>query len=118
MHIPKQYIHDRLILLLISANTFFAILTTVNIILKYSSSADGGFTYQYRPTLGFGGYIRGDKSEILSFAIFVMLVLFIHTFLSIKVFNIKKQLSIAILGTALLLILMALVISYSLLLLP
>lgn len=117
MHTPKRYIHDRLILLLLTANTFFAILTTVIILLRFGGSSSEGFIVQYRPSLGLSRYFKGEKTEILSFAIFAILILVVHTVLSIKVYHIRRQFSVVILGMGLLLILLSLIISYSLLLL-
>ena len=117
MHTPKRYIHDRLILLLLTANAFFAILTTVLILLRFGGSRNEGFIVQYRPSLGLSRYFKGQKTDILSFAIFAILVLVIHTILSIRVYSIRRHFSVVILGMGLLLILLSLVISYSLLLL-
>lgn len=117
MHTPKRYIHDRLILLLLTANAFFAVLTTVMILLRFGSSQNEGFIVQYRPSLGLSRYFRGEKTDILSFAAFVILVVVIHTILSIKVYPIRRHFAVVVLGMGLLLILLALVISYSLLLL-
>jgi hypothetical protein len=119
MHTPKKYIHDRLVLLLLTANTFFAILTTAIIALRYGGQRNEGFIVQYRPSLGIiGRYIRGNKVSILSFAVFSIMVLIIHTVLSVKVYPIRRHFALVVLGMGLLLILLSLVISYSLLLLP
>lgn len=119
MNTPKRYIHDRLVLLLLTANTFFAILTTAIIALRYSGLRSEGFIVEYRPSLGLiSGYIRGNKISILSFAVFALMILVIHTVLSIKVYPIRRHFALVVLGMGLLLILLALVISYSLLLLP
>lgn len=117
MQTPKRYIHDRLVLLLLTANAFFAILTSVIIALRYSGASSEGFITQYRPGLGLSRYIKGEKSDILSFSLFVILILVMNTVLSIKVYNIRRNFSIVILAMGLLLILLALLISYSLLLL-
>lgn len=117
MHTPKRYIHDRLILLLLTANAFFAVLTSVLILLRLGGVQSESLIVQYRPSLGLSRYFRGDKTDILSFALFVVLIAVFHTFLSIKVYHIRRHFSVVVLGMGLLLILMALVISYSLLLL-
>jgi hypothetical protein len=119
MNPPKRYIHDRLVLLLLTANTFFTVLTTIIILLRYGESRNEGFIVQYRPSLGLiSRYFRGSKTSILSFAVFSIIVLVIHTLLSIRVYSIRRQFSLVVLGMGLLLILLSLVISYSLLLLP
>ncbi len=117
MHTPKRFIHDRLVLLLLTANTFFTILTSVLILLRVGASRNEGYIIQYRPSLGLSRYIKGDKSDIFSFALFCIVVLVLHTYLSIRVYHIRRHLSLVILAMGLLLILLALVISYSLLLL-
>jgi hypothetical protein len=117
MATPKRYIHDRIVLLLLTANTFFAVLTSVLILLKLDSSRSTGYIVQFRPSLGLSAYSKGDNTGILSFAVFAVLVLLFHTILSIRVYGIRRNFAIVILGMGLLLILLSLVISNALLLL-
>ena len=117
MATPKRYIHDRIVLLLLTANTFFAVLTTIIILLKLDSTRTEAYIIQYRPTLGLSSYFRGDSIGILSFVVFSVLVLVFHTVLSQKVYPLRRHLAITILAMGLLLIILSLIISYSLLLL-
>lgn len=117
MATPKRYIHDRLVLLLLSANAFFAILTSIFVLLKLDGSRADGYIVQFRPSLGLSGYYKGDSLGIISFVVFVLFVLAFHTFLSSKVYPIRRHFAIVILGMGLMLIVMALVISNALLLL-
>jgi hypothetical protein len=114
---PKRYIHDRLISLLLTADIFFTILTCVLLLLRLDSGRSDIYTIQYRPSLGLSGYLKGDSLGLLSFAVFAVLVLVFHIFMSVKVYPIRRQLSVVILGMALLLIILALVMSNALLLL-
>ena len=113
----NRYIHDRIVLLLLTANTFFAVLTSVLIVLKLDSSRAEGYIVQFRPSLGLSAYHKGDSTGILSFAVFAMVVLVFHTYLSIRVYNERRHFAIVVLAMGLLLILLALVISNALLLL-
>lgn len=117
MHTPKRYIHDRVVLLLLTANTFFAVLTAVWILLRVNSGRTEGYIVQYRPNLGLSAFFKGDNIGILSFAVFSLLVLGFHTYMSIRVYSIRRNFSLVILGMGLLLILLSLVISNALLLL-
>lgn len=117
MHTPKRYIHDRVVLLLLTANTFFAVLTTVLILLKLDGSRADGYIVQFRPSLGLSAYYKGDSTGILAFAVFALLVMVVHTVLSIRMYGTRRNFSIVVLGMGLLLILLALVISNALLLL-
>ena len=117
MHTPKRYIHDRLVLLLLTANTFFAVLTSVMIILKLDGSRAEGYIVQFRPSLGLSAYYKGNSVGMISFVVFVLFVLVFHTYMSIRTYGIRRHFAIMFLGTALVLILLAMVISNALLLL-
>lgn len=117
MATPRRYIHDRIVLLLVTANTFLAVLTVVLILLKLDSSRPEAYTIQYRPSLGLSGYVRGGSVGLLSFGIFALLVLIFHTYLSVKVYPLRRSFAIVILGMGLLLIMLALIISNALFLL-
>lgn len=117
MHTSKRYIHDRIVLLLLTANTFFAVLTSVLVLLKLDSSRAEGYIVQFRPSLGLSAYYKGDSLGVISFVVFSLFVLVFHTVLSIKVYGIRRQFAIVVLGMGLLLILLSLVISNALLLL-
>jgi len=117
MATPKRYIHDRLVLLLLTANTFFAVLTGILILLRLDSSRSQGYIVGYRPSLGLSAYYKGDSLGLLSFAVFSILVLIVHTTLSIRVYPVRRHFAVAILGLGLLLILLSLVISNALLML-
>ena len=117
MATPKRYIHDRLVLLLLTVNTFFAVLTSLMIVLRLDSSHNQGYIVGYRPTLGLSAYHKGDSLGLLSFAVFSVLVLVFHTVLSARVYSLRRNFAITILALGLLLILLALVISNALLML-
>ncbi len=117
MATPKRYIHDRVVLLILTVNTFFTILTGVLILLKIDNARTEAYIIQYRPTLGLSRYFRGNSVGILSFAVFSLFVLVFHTILSSRVYPLRRHLAITILGMGLLLIILSLIISYSLLLL-
>lgn len=117
MATPKRYIHDRVVLLLLTANAFFTVLTSLLILLRLDSSRAEGYIIQYRPSLGLSGFEKGGAWSILSFAIFAIMVLVFHTIMSAKVYPIRRHFAVVILALALLLIILSLVISNALLLL-
>lgn len=117
MATPKKYIHDRVVLLLLTANAFFAVLTTILILLRLDSNRGDSYIIEYRPSLGLGGFDKGGSINIIAFAVFALMVLGFHVFMSIKVYPIRRQFAVVILGMALLLIILALVMSNALLLL-
>lgn len=117
MTIPKKYLHDRLILLLISINAFLAFLTTLWILLKLDSGRSSGYIVQYRANLGIGALKTGEAAELVAFIIFAFLVLVLHVLLSIKAYPIRRHVSVIILGFGVLLLLLAFIVSNALLVL-
>lgn len=117
MHIPKRYFHDRLVLLLLSVNTFLALLCSVLIALKIDSTRPEGYIIEYRSNLGLSAFKSGGAITIISFIVFSALVLVFHTVLSIRVYSIRRQFAVAVLGMGLLLLTLSIIVSNALLVL-
>lgn len=112
---PKRYIHDRLVLLLLTVNVFFAVLVSVLILLTLSSGAGRIYTIEHRPTLGLSANKAGTAAQMSSFVVFVFLVLIFHTMLSIRVYSRRRNFAIIVLAMGTMLIIMAGIISFFLL---
>jgi len=114
MHIPKKYFHDRLVLLLLSASTFTALLNAVLIILRLDSSKSS-YIVQYRANLGISAYKAGDSTAFWGFVLFGLFILAIEIILSMRAFTIRRQYAIAICSLCLLLLVLAIIVSSALL---
>lgn len=118
MHMfPKDYLRDRLILLLISINSFFVLIGTILILLRLSSGRGSSFIVQYRSNLGISAYKAGNLVDILAFIVFLISVYFLNLFLSTKVYGRHRNYSITVLGLGALLMLLAIIVSNALLVL-
>lgn len=117
MIIPKKYLHDRLILLLVSVNAFLAMLVSLWVLLKLDSGRSAGYIVQYRSNLGISALKTGDASELVAFIFFALMVLGIHVVLSIKAYTIRREVSVFILGLGALLLILAFIVSNALLVL-
>lgn len=115
MHIPKNYFHDRVVLLLISANTFLTILSGILIILNIDLNRPDGYIVQYRANLGLSAYKAGSSLILLSFIGFALAVMVLHTLLSMKMYAHRRSFAIATLGLGLLLLIITLFVSNALL---
>src|SRR5205085_9862466 len=111
MTVPKKYIHDRIILLLLSTNIFAAILSILLVLFNLSSNHSNGYITEYRANLGLSAFKTGDISTFFSFMIFALFIVAFNTFLSIKVFHVRRGLAVAILGMTLLLLVLVIVVS-------
>lgn len=116
MTLPKKYVRDRVILLLLSVNAFLAILTVVLVTFRLGDGS-GSYIVQYRPNLGVNAFKAGGVSQLLSFAVFAVGIAAVNFVLSVRTYHIHRQLSIVILGVGSLLLLFGLIVSNALLVL-
>lgn len=117
MQIPKRYFHDRLVLLLLSINTFVATLNSVLILLRMDSSRADSYIVQYRANLGLSAFKAGGSSTFVSFIFFSLMTLAFSAILSMRVYPFHRQFAVVILSLTLLLLALALIVSNALLVL-
>jgi hypothetical protein len=116
MTIPKQYLHDRLILLIASVNLFLSLLLALLTFLRLDTS-HSSYIVQYRSNASINAFRSGNSSELFSFILFGFLVMALNTLISIRVYRIHKQLSVTVLAMGTLLLVFAIIVSNALLVL-
>jgi hypothetical protein len=118
MAIPKKYLHDKFVLLLVSVNVFLAFLCTVLILLRLGSGQGGdGYIVQYRANLGISAFKTGGVTAIIGFIMFAVLIAVVNIGLSYRAYRLRRELSLTILGLGTLLLLLAVIVSNALLVL-
>jgi hypothetical protein len=116
MHIPKNYLHDKLVLLLVSTNVFLAFLCIILILLRGGiGQGVDGYIVEYRANLGLSAFQKGSIVAILSFIAFVVVVLITNVLISIGTYNLRRALSLSVLGLGVLVLLLAVIVSNALL---
>lgn len=116
MHIPKNYLHDKFVLLLISTNVFLTFLCIVLILLRGGlGQGVDSYIIEYRANLGLSAFQKGSIVAILSFIAFVLVVLVINVLISMRTYHLRRALSLAILGLGVLILLLAVIVSNALL---
>ena len=116
MIIPKQYLHDRRVLLAGSINTFLTLVLILSTLLRVDVSHNS-FIVQYRANVVVDTFKSAGASELYSFALFGLLVLVLNTFLSFRVYLIHRQLAVTVQVMGTLLLVLALIVSNALLVL-
>ena len=112
----QKYFHDRIVLLLLSANVSLALLTAVTLLFRLINSSDQVYITQYRQNSHFeSAFTQGGKSGLLSFMVFVLVVALFHGVMSKRIYHVRRHLSLIILGLGTVLIVFAAVISNALL---
>jgi hypothetical protein len=118
MPIPKKYLHDKLILLLVSLNLFLAFLCSMLVLLRLGSGQGGdGYIVQYRANLGISAFKTGSVTAMVGFIGFVVLVAALNILLSVRAYHLRRELSLTLLGLGALLLLLAIIVSNALLVL-
>ena len=112
---PKKYFHDHVVLLLLSINVFLAFSSVVLVLARLSQSQGSSYIVQYRSSLVINAFQTGGVSDLLSFILFALLVLGLHTVLSMRTYAVNRHVSIVILALGILLLLLTMIISNALL---
>jgi hypothetical protein len=116
MHIPKKYLHDKLILLLVSTNVLLAFLCIALILLRAGiGQGTGGYIIEYRENLGLSAFQKGSIASILSFIVFALVTLVINILISIRAYTLRRTLSLTILSLGALVMLLLIRVSNALL---
>lgn len=115
METPKRYFHDRLVLLVLSINSFLTILSSILILLRLDSSRGNNYIIQYRANLGLSAFKAGGSSTFISFVLFSLITLMFSILLSFRVYPFHRQFAVTILCLGLLLIVLSIIVSNALL---
>ena len=118
MPISRKYLHDKLILVLLSANAFLALACVILILLRFGASGgSNGYIVQYRQNLGISGFRTGSLANIVGFALYAPVVAVFNFFLSVRLYPLRRQLAIVVLSMGILLLILAIIVSNALLVL-
>lgn len=116
MTIPKQYLHDRVILLIASVNAFLALILCISTLIRLDTS-HSSYIIQYRANLAVDAFKSGSSSELYGFVVFGLLVCAFHLLISVRVYRIHRQLAVTVLGMGTLLLVVSVIVSNALLIL-
>ena len=103
-----------MVLLLLTLNTFLAVLVTILTLVRLKDGNTEGLVGQYHSNLGLSAFQPGSRSTFISFIVFAVLVHGLHTLLSMRTYHRRKEFSIVILWMALFLLLLLLIVTNAL----
>lgn len=110
----RKYFHDRFVLLMLTINIFLTIVCIAAVLFRLGDTS-ASYIESYRANLGLDAYSVGGVSQIISFAVFSVLVLVGQGFLSFRLHRIRKEAAWTVMVMGLLLLILSLVVSDSLL---
>lgn len=114
MELPKKYIHDRLVLLLICLISILLVVGISLVLLRFDASNNPTTIVAYRPNISGASYQSGKPIDIYSMAIFMGLTAFAAVILSARTYNVQRHISIFILASGLLLMILSTIVANSL----
>lgn len=115
MQLPKSYFHDKIVLALLSCLAFLLIATVISIVVRVATGDGTDYFVEYRSNVGISAFRTSGLADMLTFIWFSVFVALATVVLSIRTYHIKKQLAHVILLFGTLLVLLALIVSNSLL---
>jgi hypothetical protein len=120
MPAAKSYLHDRVLLLLLSVNAFLAFFATLSVLFRLQGVGSSGYIVQCRDCANpeaLTKFTRGTTLDMLAFVAFALFIFVAHWTLSVRAFSIRRQLSVVILGLGTLLLVLDIIVSNALLVL-
>src|SRR3990167_2183077 len=111
MATEKRYLHDRLVLLLLSISAFLALSGSTLILFQLNQNRANGYIVEYRANLGISAFRTGQLIEMLAIVVFLFLILVIHTILSRRIYHTNRHYSLWILSLGILLLVLGIIVS-------
>lgn len=111
----RPFFHDRRVLLLLTINSFLAVVCIIVSLLPLAGSSGGVVISQYRSNLGLDGYKAGHLGDIASFSAFAVIVYIFQLITSVKLYDERKNFSLVVLGLTTITLIFALIVVNALL---
>jgi hypothetical protein len=114
MELPKKYLHDRLVLLFITLLAVLLVVGVSLVLLRFDLSKNPTTIVAYRPNISGASYQSGKPIDIYSMAVFMALTAVGAVILSARVYLLKRFLAVFILASSAFLLILATIVSNSL----
>lgn len=113
IHIPKNYFHDKWVLLLIAVNASLLVLCVGNVIFYVDTDISSVSIVSYRASRAI--QVSGPTSDLYQFAFFAAIVTIVSFMLSLRLYTLRRHLSLSVMGLNILSLSLSLVVFNALL---
>src|SRR5581483_6124460 len=100
MEIPKNYLHDRVVLLLITLISILTVIGVCVVMLRFDPSRNPTTVVAYRPNISGTIYQPGKTIDIYSLAVYMVLTAVLAIFLAAKTYAVRRHVAVFILSSA------------------
>lgn len=114
MELPKKYLHDRLILGLLTLMAILVVIGVSLVLLRFDPSRNPTTTAAYRPNITGTQYQSGKPIDIYSLAIFMIFTSAAALLLSVRTYNVRRFVSVFILASTVFILILSMIVSNAL----
>ncbi|HEX5394885.1 MAG TPA: hypothetical protein VFW52_00825 [Candidatus Saccharimonadales bacterium] len=114
MEAPKKYLHDRVVLLLLTVMAILLVIGVSLVLMRFDPSRNPTTTIAYRPSVTGTQYQSGKPLDIYLMAAFMIIIAGTALILSLQTHPIRRFLSVFILSSTIFLLAMAIIVSNAL----
>jgi hypothetical protein len=113
MEIPNKYLHDRLVLLLITITAALVVVGIGVVLLRFDVSKNPTTIVAYRPNISGAAYQSGKPVDIYSLAIFMVVTGLAAVVLSARIYSLRRSVAMFILTSNVFLLVLAIRVAWS-----
>ena len=114
MEQSKKFLHDRLVLLLITIIAVLVVIGVSIVLLRFDVSRNPTTVVAYRPNVSGTQYISGKPIDIYSIALFMLLISAAAIIISSRIYEVKKPAAMFLLSSTVFLLILSAVVANSL----
>lgn len=114
MDIPKKFLHDRLVLLLVTAMAVLLVVGVSLVLWRFDVSKNPTTIVAYRPNIPGSNYQSGKPIDIYAMPIFMVFTSVASVFLSSSVYAVRRSIAIFILTSAIFLLILSTIVANAL----
>jgi hypothetical protein len=114
MELPKKFLHDRIVLILITLIAALVVVGVSVVFLRFDISKNPTTIVAYRPNISGSSYQSGKPIDIYSLAVYIAVTAIVAVVLSARVYTVKRAVSLFILSSTVFLLILATIVSNAL----
>lgn len=114
MELSKKFLHDRVILFLITLVSLLVVIGVSVVLLRFDLSKNPTTVVAYRPNISGVQYQSGKPIDIYSLAVFMLLTAFGSVILSARVYTVRRYVAVFILASGVFLLILSTIVANAL----
>lgn len=114
MHPSKKFLHDRLILVLLTIIAVLVVIGVGSVLLRFNAGQNATTIAGYRPNLSSSTYVSGNSLDIYELPLFMVLITAIGAILSVRLYRVGRELAVFMLSATIFLLLISIIVANAL----